>query len=165
MESKANNGTGNNEERDEWQTPKELFNELDKDYKFAFDCCANDKNSKCISYSDDFEKWDDILRVCWMNPPFTKANEMFKHFFKVVKEGVAIYRCDNFETKIWQETIFPKASWVFIPNKRIAYEGMNGNGSRFPSALIGFNVKPIENIEGITLYIKPSSVLRGSKNE
>ncbi len=39
----------------------------------------------------------------------------------------------------------------FVPNKRIAYEGMEGSGSRFPSALIGFNVEPPKGLKGITL--------------
>ena len=56
---------------------------------------------------------------------------MFEHFFKVVIKGVAIYRCDNFETKIWQEIIFPKATWIFIPNKRIVYDGLDGGGVGF----------------------------------
>ena len=151
---KGNNGSGNNIERDEWETPQWLFNILHKQYGFTYDCCASDKNSKCDVWSDDdFLDYDEAFKddVHWMNPPFSKALEMFRHFFKVVGKGVAIYRCDNFETKIWQEIIFPNASWVFIPNKRIAYEGMDGKGSRFPSALIGFNVPVIESLDGITL--------------
>lgn len=92
-------------------------------------------------------------RASWMNPPFSKALEMFKHFFEIIPNGVAIYRCDNMETKVWQEVIFPNASWVFIPNKRIAYEGMDGKGSRFPSALIGLNVEPVLGIEGTSLKV------------
>lgn len=154
---KANNGIGNIPERDEWQTPNWLYDLLNKQYKFSFDCCSTDDNSKSISFSDNFlnikKGW--ITQCCWMNPPFSKANEMFKHFFKVVYNGVAIYRCDNFETKIWQNVIFPYATWIFIPNKRIAYEGMDGNGSRFPSALIGLNVDVPNNIKG-TLLVKPN---------
>ena len=86
-----------------------------------------------------------------MNPPFSLAWKMFEHFFKVVKRGVAIYRCDNFETGVWQKIIFPKCSWVFIPNRRVCYDGLDGDGARFPSALIGFNVDPPKNIEGICL--------------
>ena len=86
-----------------------------------------------------------------MNPPFSKALEMFKTFFYIMGKGVAIYRCDNMETKIWQEIIFPKASWIFIPLGRICYEGMEGSGSRFPSALIGYNVKPPKGIKGTLL--------------
>ena len=153
--TKGNDGTGNIEERDNWETPKWLFDKLDSQYWFGFDCCASEKNRKCVAFSKDFLKEDDREGlVCWMNPPFSKIKEMFQHFFKVVRKGIAIYRCDNMETKVWQEGILKNASWIFIPNKRIAYEGNIGKGSRFPSALIGFNVEPIKNMEGVTLFIK-----------
>ena len=149
---KANNGTGNNIERDEWETPKWLFNKLHKQFNFKYDCCASKENTKTKDYSEiDFQDIGLVRSTAWMNPPFSKALEMFRHFFKVIKKGVAIYRCDNMETKVWQQIILPNASWVFIPNKRIAYEGMEGSGSRFPSALIGFNVPLIESLVGITL--------------
>ena len=151
---KANNGSGNNVERDDWETPKWLFDILNKQYKFDFDCCADENNKKCDYWQDDFLDMDEFNSendMTWMNPPFSKAEHMFDHFFDIIKKGVAIYRCDNMETKIWQELIFPNATWIFIPNRRIAYEGMEGNGSRFPSALIGLNVKEIKDLGGITL--------------
>ena len=159
---KGNNGTGNNESRDLWQTKQELFDMLDSQYNFTFDCCASKENKKCSKFSDDFLSINsDSLKeeVCWMNPPFSKALEMFKHFFKVVEKGVAIYRCDNFETKIWQEVIFPNASWIFIPKGRVSYTPYDinmrgGKGTRFPSALIGFNVPEIKSFEGVTLKIR-----------
>lgn len=152
---KGNDGSGNNIERDEWQTPQWLFDLLDTQYRFNFDCCATEENSKCFFHPLDFLDYKKNSEdMCWMNPPFSKATEMFKHFFKVVGKGVAIYRCDNIETKIWQEVIFPNASWVLIPNKRIAYEGMDGKGSRFPSALIGFNVPTPNFVEGTILKVE-----------
>jgi len=154
---KGNNGTGNIPERDEWETKQELFNTLNKQYNFTFDCCSNGRNSKCFISCSDFElikKENLLMSVCWMNPPFSKAYEMFIHFFKVVNKGVTIYRCDNMETKVWQEVILQNADWVFIPKGRINYEGMKGTGSRFLSALIGFNVLPPLNINGKLLIIK-----------
>lgn len=149
---KANNGSGNNKTRDEWETPKWFFRKLKYQYKFNFDCCATNKNKKCLMYSKHFEITKSISGgIYWMNPPFSRAYEMFRHFFKVVKKGIAIYRCDNFETKIWQEVIFPKASWIFISNKRIAYEGFEKISPRFPSALIGFNVDPPKGLDGTLL--------------
>lgn len=149
---KANNGSGNIESRDEWETPQWLFDRLKNQYDITFDCCATKNNTKTKEFSkEDFQDIREVKGIAWMNPPFSKAYSMFKRFFKVVHKGVAIYRCDNFETKIWQEIIFPNASWVFIPNKRIAYEGMTGSGSRFPSALIGLNVPIIESLKGTTL--------------
>jgi len=154
MKGKGNDGKGNIPEKDEWETLKWLFEVLDKQYKFNFDCCANEHNAKTEDYCDSFlDVPTDIInnKVCWMNPPFSKATEMFKHFFKVIERGVAIYRCDNMETRIWQQIIFPNTSWIFIPNKRIAYEGMEGNTSRFPSALIGLNVEPPRELKGVIL--------------
>jgi len=150
---KANDGSGNNELKDVWETPKGLFESLHKQYNFFIDCCASKENSKCHKYFNKFEDTNFVHGniTCWMNPPFSKAKEMFEHFFKIVTKGVAIYRCDNMETRIWQETIFPYVDWIFIPKGRINYEGMEGKGSRFPSALIGIGVEPPKSLEGTSL--------------
>ncbi len=161
LKMEANNGKGNNPLRDGWQTPKRLFEDLNKQYKFKFDCCATDKNKKCKHFSDDFEYMGIIQMISWMNPPFSIAWRMFEHFFKVVNKGVAIYRCDNFETRLWQGVIFPNCSWVFIPDKRISYEGIDGDGARFPSALIGYHVDPPKELEG-TLLI-PNCEIGGTR--
>lgn len=159
MISKGNDGTGDIPERDSWETQQELFDLLDKQFSFTFDCCADKKNTKCVNFTDDFlSRQKDYLADdnCWMNPPFSKAKEMFEHFFKVVRRGVAIYRCDNMETAVWQDIILKHATWVFIPKGRVSYTHGNkydGKGTRFPSALIGFNIMPVVDIKGITLMV------------
>ena len=154
---KGNNGDGNNVDRDVWRTPQELFVNLDMQYNFTHDCCAMEdgSDSRCNVWSYDFLKTDDFWTtdVCWMNPPFSKAKEMFEHFFKVVGKGVCIYRCDNMETAVWQDVILPKAAWILIPKGRISYEGFEGKGARFASALIGYNVPPPEHVVGKVLYL------------
>lgn len=149
---KGNNGTGNIPERDNWETPKHMFGILNKQYDFGFDCCASEDNKKCKSYSDNFNGAPQDC-ICWMNPPFSKARKMFENFFKFVNKGVAIYRCDNMETGIWQDIILKNATWIYIPRGRTSYEGKIGKGSRFPSALIGFNVKPPISSDGYTLIL------------
>lgn len=152
---KANNGKGDNPSRDEWETPQWLYDLLDEQYSFGVDCCATLQNKKAQVHCRDFLAQDCIKEnTCWMNPPFSKAWKIFEHFFKVVSTGVAIYRCDNFETALWQKIIFPNCSWIFIPNRRISYEGLDGDGARFPSALIGLNVEPPKDIEGTLLRIR-----------
>lgn len=157
MSKTTNKGKGNIEARDDWETPKALWDQLDQQYKFNFDCCAVAHNSKCIEFSSNFENWDQellIYHTCWINPPFSKAAIMLKHFFANTIKGVGIYRCDNIETKIWQDLIFKFADWVFIPNKRIQYEGKAGKGAVFPSALFGVNLLPPKNLEGVLIYPK-----------
>ena len=155
---KANNGKGNTILRDMWETPQELFDTLNKQYTFQLDCCATKENTKCLKWFEDFfnnkPNYKAYIYMCWMNPPFSIAWKMFDHFFKTIRKGVAIYRCDNLETGLWQKIIMPNASWIFIPNKRIPYEGLDGDGARFASALIGFNVNIPKNINGTILYLK-----------
>ena len=163
----ANNGSGNNINRDDWETPQWLYDLLNEQYGFNFDCCATLDNAKS-SFAENFLDTSKLfmnIHIAWMNPPFSKARTMFEHFFCVVSKGVAIYRCDNFETQIWQETIFSLCDWVFIPNKRINYESKNGKGSRFPSALIGKGLKPPENIKGTLLYISNKKLNEDDKHE
>jgi len=151
----TNKGKGNVPARDDWQTPQWLFNKLDKQYGFEIDCCAESHNTKCEVWYNDFLKYDNAFvgEIHWINPPFSKAKEILEHFFTVVKNGVGIYRCDNMETKVWQEIILKKASWVFIPKGRINYEGKKGNGSVFASALFGLNVPEPIGLDGTVLLI------------
>lgn len=32
---------------DEWETPQELYDELNKEFHFTLDPCANEQNHKC----------------------------------------------------------------------------------------------------------------------
>lgn len=153
----GNNGNGNNIERDDWETPQWLFNKLNEQYDFQFDCCSTPINSKCSVWCDDFLNSENPELTSWINPPFSKAKEMLTHFFKVAKKGIGIYRSDNFETRIWQDIIFKNADWIFIPKGRINYEYDQGkrkiSGSRFPSALFGIGIEPPQNLDGVILIL------------
>lgn len=57
---------------DMWETPQDLFNELDKEFHFDMDVCATQENAKCKRYytpkQDGLSQpWDGI---CWCNPPY-----------------------------------------------------------------------------------------------
>ena len=59
---------------DEWPTPIKLFEELDKEFNFNLDPCADHDNHKCARY---YTKEDDGLSKIWggsdrifMNPPY-----------------------------------------------------------------------------------------------
>ncbi len=152
---KANNGKGNNPSRDEWETPSWVFNPLMEQYRFEFDCCASEQNTKTKEFSEgDFQDIEEVDKTAWMNPPFSKAYPMFRHFFRIIKKGVAIYRCDNLETALWQKEILSKCSWIFIPDRRVSYEGLDGDGARFPSALIGIGLDIPKRLKGTILEVK-----------
>ena len=47
---------------DEWETPQELFDELNKEFHFTLDPCANEQNHKCEKY---YTRETDGLSQCW----------------------------------------------------------------------------------------------------
>lgn len=62
---------------DEWETPQNLFDELNKEFYFGIDVCATHENAKCKNY---FSKKDDGLKqnwggygTIWCNPPYGRA--------------------------------------------------------------------------------------------
>lgn len=58
--------------RDDWETPPEVFDPLNREFGFELDVCASTENTKCSRF---YSKNDDALAqqwagVCWMNPPY-----------------------------------------------------------------------------------------------
>jgi len=78
----------------DWATPKELFDELNKEFHFTVDVCASDWNAKCKKY---FTEKDDGLKqewgtdTCWMNPPYGKVlNDWMKKAFESSLDGAIV---------------------------------------------------------------------------
>ena len=66
-------------DKDDWQTPKWLFNKLNKHFKFNLDVCANDENALCEKY---YTSYDSCLDKDWemcnfMNPPYGRQISKF----------------------------------------------------------------------------------------
>ena len=60
-------------EKEDWETPQEFFDELDREFHFTLDPCADDMNAKCEKY---FTKKENGLLKNWgghtvfCNPPY-----------------------------------------------------------------------------------------------
>lgn len=58
-----------------WETPGELFRELDKEFDFTLDVCASEKNAKCRAFFT--KEQDGLLQEwtgrCWCNPPYGRG--------------------------------------------------------------------------------------------
>lgn len=79
MKAKINLGTGEGR-REDWRTPRWLFERLDAEFHFTLDVCAQAHNAQCQDYINPAT---DALRddVSWgargfffMNPPFGQKN-------------------------------------------------------------------------------------------
>lgn len=68
-----NNDVMFSKKSDEWATPIELFNELDKEFAFNLDPCATDENHKCAKY---YTKNDDGLSKSWGGAVFSSTRHI-----------------------------------------------------------------------------------------
>ena len=61
---------------DEWETPQELFDELNKEFNFTLDPCATDENHKCEKYYTIKEDGliQDFWRSCLCKPALWQSN-------------------------------------------------------------------------------------------
>jgi site-specific DNA-methyltransferase (adenine-specific) len=69
-------------QRDDWETPQELFEKLEAEFRFTLDAAASAENAKCERY---FTKEDNGLEQSWdgervwCNPPYgRKVGEWVK---------------------------------------------------------------------------------------
>ena len=73
----------------EWATPQDFFDELDKEFHFNLDPCATNENHKCDKY---FTKEDDGLAQNWGGTEFLStvlsARKLVNGLKKVSVKGI-----------------------------------------------------------------------------
>ena len=77
----------------EWETPHELFNELDDEFCFTLDPCSTDLNAKCARH---YTAEDDGLTKSWTservfcNPPYGRdIAKWVKKCHESVSDGIS----------------------------------------------------------------------------
>lgn len=91
---------------DEWQTPQWLFDELNKEFNFTGDLCAQKDNAKCKWFTNDIfwaNQWPD-KQSYFMNPPYSKPKmfieKAWEIAFKFHNNVVMVLKCDT-STSWW----------------------------------------------------------------
>ena len=104
----------------EWETPQDLFDELDSEFHFTLDPCATDQNAKCDRY---YTKEKTGLR-CWkynvvfMNPPYGREiGKWIEHAYWQAQAGyattVALIPART-DTKYWHDFVMKSKEIRFI---------------------------------------------------
>lgn len=131
-------------ETDEWETPQELFDLLDREFKFALDVCALDSSAKCPNY---FTPQDDGLGqewtgTCWMNPPYGSAIGRWVEKAFVSAEAGATVVClvpARVDTAWWWD--WCRFGEIRFLRGRLKF-GASGTSAPFPSAVVVFPRQP-----------------------
>lgn len=129
----------------EWETPQDLFDELNKEFNFYMDVCATKKNAKCerfIGQEEDglIQKWSGN---CWMNPPY--GREIGLWIKKASEESqrpgrlVVCLLPARTDTRWFHDYIYnkPNVEIRFIKG-RLKFGGSK-NSAPFPSMIVIFN--------------------------
>lgn len=126
---------------DEWETPQELFNELDDEFHFTVDACATDENHKCPRY---YTKEDNGLlkdwggeRV-WLNPPYSKiAMWVEKAFREGMKDNTVVVMLipARTDTRYFHKFILNRSEIRFVRG-RLKFS--NKGNAPFPSMVVIF---------------------------
>ena len=128
----------------EWTTPQDLYDKLNKEFNFTLDPCCTKESAKCDKF---YTKEDDGLSKDWrydtvfMNPPY--GREIPKWIEKAYKESLkgAVVVClipARTDTRYWHDYIFTKAEVRFLKGRVKFENGKKPQPAPFPSAVVIF---------------------------
>lgn len=142
--------------RDDWETPQELFDTLDAEFRFDVDVAANARNRKCEIWFNEKENalirdWDVMgfgTTVCWMNPPYSRGLQK-KFIAKAAEEqkkGVTTVALlpSRTDTTAFHTHIYDTRTWT--PREGVEMRFLKGrlkfvgakHGAPFPSVVVIF---------------------------
>ena len=131
--------------KNDWETPKELFEELDSEFHFTLDPCATPENAKCKKFFTEeqnglIQDWSGEVVFC--NPPYSdkQQTEWVKKCWEHGQSGgLAVMLIPaRTDTKRFHQYIYnnDNAEIRFIKG-RLKF-GNSKNSAPFPSMIVIF---------------------------
>lgn len=122
---------------DEWSTPQDLFDQLNKEFGFTLDVCASPNNAKCKRF---FSRETDGLAqrwtgTCWMNPPYGDAIGEWMEKAHEAKTTVVCLVPARTDTAWWWD--YARHGEVRFLRGRLKFGGAESSAP-FPSAVVIF---------------------------
>lgn len=128
-------------ECDDWGTPQRLFDELDREFHFERDVCANRNNFKVTRYWDEGDdglskEW---IGTVWMNPPYGRGIDMWlKKAFESRATATIVCLIPSRTDSQWWHRYVMQADEIRFIKGRLRFQGAK-DGAPFPSAIVIFN--------------------------
>ena len=140
--------------KDDWGTPQALYDELDKEFSFTLDACADESNYKHENYytaaTDGLKKnWGGQVVFC--NPPYSKKTKsnpgqeawIEKAYKESEENGATVVMLipARTDTKAFHEYILGKAQEIRFIKGRLKFEidrKANKEAAPFPSMIVVF---------------------------
>jgi len=127
---------------DEWYTPQDFYEELNTEFAFTLDPCANKENAKCKKY---FTREDNGLALSWdnetvfCNPPYGREIGKWVQKASEAKGGIRVMLIPaRTDTKYFHTYIYKKENVeIRFLRGRLKFGGSQ-NSAPFPSMIVIF---------------------------
>lgn len=128
----------------EWDTPQDFYDKLNKEFGFSLDPCSTHSNAKCEKHFTQEE--DGLLQdwgghIVFMNPPYGRdISRWVQKAYEESKKPDTTVVClipARTDTSYWHDYIFGKAADIRFIRGRLKF-GNSKNAAPFPSAVIVF---------------------------
>jgi phage N-6-adenine-methyltransferase len=132
-----------------WNTPKDLFEELDREFHFVLDVASNDLNHKCVYYytaEDDglSQPWDVLRGAVFCNPPYGRILKRWvQKAYEESTKGTTVVMLipARTDTSWFHDIVLPHAEVRFLRG-RVRYTDVYGipagDSAPFPSMIVIF---------------------------
>ena len=136
--------------RDDWETPQNLFDDLDSEFGFTLDPCATAKTAKCGKYftpSEDGLRQDWTGEVVFCNPPYGRGQDAWvrKCCEHGSNGGVAVMLLPaRTDTARFHDLIIGKAEIRFLRGRLKFVKACNS--APFPSMIVIFRGKEVSAV-------------------
>jgi len=127
---------------DEWETPQDLFDELNEEFHFDLDPCCTAENHKCETYftleNNGLTKNWGGYRV-WCNPPYSEIDKWVEKAYRETRNDntlVVLLIPSRTDTRYFHNYIYQRTEIRFIKG-RLKF-GDSKNSAPFPSMLVIF---------------------------
>lgn len=126
----------------EWETPQDVFDYLDREFKFTLDPCATPENAKCEKF---YTKEDDGLSKTWrrervfLNPPYGREIKKWvrkAYLSSMVKPTIVVCLLPARTDTSWFHDYCARGDIWFIRG-RLKFGGAK-TGAPFPSMIVIF---------------------------
>lgn len=133
---------------DQWATPQDFFDRLNKEFCFTLDPCATDENHKVENYftADDnglLQNWGGQRVFC--NPPYSKIGEWVKKCYEeaIKPETLVVMLIPaRTDTRYFHDYIIHRSEIRFVKG-RLKF-GDSKNAAPFPSMVVIFRAAGVQ---------------------
>jgi len=127
----------------EWETPQDLFDELNKEFNFKLDVCATRENAKCDVFINDDSLRKDWTKITnnwkWMNPPYGRQTKDWVKKASEERQVVALLPART-DTKYFHKYIYKqKNTEIRFIKGRLKFSNSK-NSAPFPSMIVIFRL-------------------------